>query len=285
MALDITVRPLHSLDDFRRCVQITREVWGDSELETEPYVTFVVADHTGGQVLGAFDGDTMVGFTKAFIGLRDKTPYLHSHMAAVLPSHRDRRVGRQLKFAQRDDALRRDIRRIEWTFDPLETKNAHFNINRLGAISRHYIPSFYGITTSPLHRGLPTDRLLVEWRLDSKRVIAAINDLTPEPRECPAHVHLPNPEAPGESASAAVAPPTAQPAAVGPQAGATAVLQRESAKPEPASALSPSVAELIELQARLRASLTEWFSKGYAIMGVRFTRSGVDYCLGPYSDF
>lgn len=185
MATDITVRPLHSLQEFHRCVQIAREVWGDAELDTEPHVTYVIADHTGGQVLGAFDGDTMVGFTKAFVGLHDHTPYLHSHMAAVLPSYRDRRVGRQLKLFQRDDALRRGFRLIEWTFDPFETKNAHFNINRLGAISRRYIPDFYGITTSPLHRGLPTDRLLVEWHLDSPRVISAINELTPEPRVCP----------------------------------------------------------------------------------------------------
>ena len=280
MPSDITVRPLHSLDEFRRCVQITREVWGDSELETEPYITFVVADHSGGQVLGAFDGDTLVGFTKAFIAVRDHTIYLHSHMAAVLPSHRDRRVGRQLKLAQREDALRRDIRLIEWTFDPLETKNAHFNINRLGAISRRYISNFYGITTSPLHRGLPTDRLLVEWHLDSKRVIAAINDLAPEPRECPAHVHIdkPGPQplwTPGQSSrKSSPAVPAARPAAVAENAYAVA----------PATD-GPSVAELMEVQGRLRTSLTEWFAKGYAIIGVRVLRSGVDYCLSPYSDF
>jgi len=278
MPPDITVRLLCSLDDFRRCVQITREVWGDSELETEPYITFVIAHHTGGQVLGAFDGDLMVGFTKAFIALHDKTPYLHSHMAAVVPSHRDRRVGRQLKLAQREDALRRDIRLIEWTFDPLETKNAHFNINRLGAVSRHYIPNFYGITTSPLHRGLPTDRLLVEWHLDSKRVIAAINDLAPEPRECPAHVHVDRPETqplwtPGQSSSKSSPLLPAQAPAADPSTPGS----------EPAE--SRSVTELIELQSRLRTSLTDWFAKGYAITGVRFTRSGADYCLSPYSDF
>ena len=279
MPTDIIVRPLHKLDEFRRCVEITREVWGDSELETEPYVTFVIAHHTGGQVLGAFDGDLMVGFTKAFIAVRDHNVYLHSHMAAVLPFHRDRRVGRQLKLAQREDALRRDIGLIEWTFDPLETKNAHFNINRLGAISRNYIPNFYGITTSPLHRGLPTDRLLVEWHLDSKRVIAAISDLAPEPRECPAHVHIDNPGSqslwtPGQSSSkSSPAIPAATP------------WPTVSAATAAAPAETPSISELIELQTRLRTSLTDWFSRGYAIVGVRFSTSGVDYCLAPYSDF
>ncbi|MGB9468611.1 MAG: hypothetical protein WBQ59_04615, partial [Candidatus Acidiferrum sp.] len=200
-------------------------------------VTYVIADHTGGQVLGAFDGATMVGFTKAFVGLHERTPYLHSHMAAVVASHRDRHIGRALKLFQREDALRRDFRLIEWTFDPLETKNAHFNINRLGAISRRYIPNFYGITTSPLHRAMQTDRLLVEWQLDSLRVVAAIHDLKEGTLNYPAQVHVP-------------------------EGGA-----------------------LIEVQARLREEFTGWFAKGYAVMGVRASGGGVDYCLGPYSDF
>lgn len=249
MTADIVVRLLHSLDEFHRCVQIAREVWGDNDFDTEPSTTYVIADHTGGQVLGAFDGDLMVGFTKAYVGLHGQTPYLHSHMTGVLASYRDRRVGRYLKLFQREDALRRGIRLVEWTFDPLEIKNAHFNINRLGAICRQYIPNFYGITTSPLHRRLPTDRLLVEWRLDTKRVVAAVNDLTPEPRECPAHVHLPSVIAPGMGA-------------------------------EPSE-----TASIIEVQSRMRAEFTDWFSKGYAVLGVRSTRSGVDYCLAPWSDF
>src|SRR3974377_1580553 len=119
MASDIIVRPLHTLDEFRRCVQLAREVWGDSDLDTEPYVTLVVAHHTGGQVLGAFDGDLMVGFTKAYVGVHGQAPYLHSHMTGVLPSHRDRRVGRYLKLFQREDALHRGIRVGECTFAPL----------------------------------------------------------------------------------------------------------------------------------------------------------------------
>jgi predicted GNAT superfamily acetyltransferase len=257
MTADILVRPLHTLDEFRRCVQIAREVWGDSDLDTEPYVTLVIADHTGGQVLGAFDGDLMVGFTKAYVALHGQKPYLHSHMTGVLPSHRDRRVGRYLKLFQREDALRRGIRLVEWTFDPLETKNAHFNINRLGGVCRRYIPDFYGITTSPLHRGLPTDRLLVEWHLDTKRVVAAVNDLNPEPRECPAYVHLPIPA----TRDSRALPPSLQ--------GVTPF----------------ATSALIEIQSRIRAEFANWFSKGYAVLGVRSTVSAVDYCLAPYSDF
>ncbi|MGB7847562.1 MAG: GNAT family N-acetyltransferase [Candidatus Acidiferrum sp.] len=272
--MQITIRPLHSLDEFHRCVQIAREIWADSELETEPYVTFVVADHTGGQVLGAFDGDTLVGFTKAVVGLHDHTPYLHSHMTGVLPSHRNRHVGRLLKLFQREDALRRGIRLVEWTFDPLEIKNAHFNLNRLGAISRRYIPSFYGITTSPLHRGLPTDRLLAEWHLDSPRVIASINNLTREPVDPPATIHLPTPI----------------PSVVHPNNAAGGLQTSPVAQGQSASAASPPLppplpSPLIELQSRIRDEFTHWFSKGYAATGVRFTPSGADYCLSPYSDF
>jgi predicted GNAT superfamily acetyltransferase len=273
MAADITIRPLHFLDDFHRCVQITRDVWGDSELETEPYITFVLADHIGGQVLGAFDGDTLVGFTKAFVGMHDHTPYLHSHMAAVLPDYRDRHIGRQLKLAQREHALRRDIRRIEWTFDPLETRNAHFNINRLGGMARQYLPNLYGITSSPLHRGLPTDRLLVEWHLESPRVIAAISDLSHEASECPAAVHLPG--SPGTQ------PASSAPHGSARESGSSGASYSVAAVQAPAR----SAGELLELQSHLRASLTEWFSKGYALTSVRFAASGVDYCLTPYSDF
>lgn len=292
MPPDITVRSLHTIDEFQRCVQIARDVWGDSELETEPYTTFVIADHTGGQVLGAFDGDTMVGFTKAYVGLHDRTPYLHSHMAAVLLSHRDRRVGRQLKLFQREDALLRGIRLIEWTFDPFETKNAHFNINRLGAISRHYFPNFYGITSSPLHRGIPTDRLLVEWHLDSKRVIAAINDLAPEPRECPAHIHLPAAVVQGGSLSPSGFP-TASPAAFSsrgtatPGAAPAAAPRAEYTRDAGAAAqpAGPEPSSFLEVQSRIRGEFTDWFSKGYAVLGVRSALSGVDYCLAPWSDF
>jgi predicted GNAT superfamily acetyltransferase len=276
MTADILVRPLHTLDEFRRCVQIAREVWGDSDLDTEPYVTLVIADHTGGQVLGAFDGDLMVGFTKAYVGLHGLKPYLHSHMTGVLPSHRDRRVGRYLKLFQREEALRRGIRLVEWTFDPLETKNAHFNINRLGAICRRYIPNFYGITTSPLHRGLPTDRLLVEWHLDTKRVIAAVSDLIPEPHQCPAHVHLP-----AARPNAVPVGRRAEPAAHE-ESGRPTVFP--GAPPEP-QRTSPSGTTPIEIQSRIRVEFTDWFSKGYAVLGVRSTASGVDYCLAPYSDF
>src|SRR5882762_10918514 len=187
----ITVRSCDSLEDFQACVALQRDIWGEQDLEVEPSTMFVVAAHTGGQVLGAYDGSILVGFTLALAALRNGAPYLHSHMTGVHANYRDRGVGRILKLFQREEALSRDLRLIEWTFDPLELRNAHFNLNRLGAICRRYLPNLYGVTSSPLHRGLPTDRLLMEWHLDSARVVAAIGGLAKDPVEAPAVIELP----------------------------------------------------------------------------------------------
>jgi predicted GNAT superfamily acetyltransferase len=174
MTNGIVIRKCQALEEFNRCVALQREIWEEADLEVEPATLFVVAANTGGQVLGAFDGERLVGYTLAVAGIRDGVPYLHSHMTGVHRDYRDRGVGRMLKFFQRDEAISRDIRLICWTFDPFEFRNAHFNLNRLGAICRKYLPNFYGVTTSPLHRGIETDRLLAEWHLESPRVMAAI---------------------------------------------------------------------------------------------------------------
>ena len=203
MSEPIIVRRCDSLDDFQRCVELQREIWGEADLEVEPATMFVVAAHSGGQTLGAFDGDRLVGYTLALVGLRDATPYLHSHMTGVHADYRDRGVGRMLKMFQREDALGRGIRLIRWTFDPLEQRNAYFNLNRLGAICRQYIPNLYGFTTSPLHRGLPTDRLLAEWHLHSARVVAAIGGIETGMAKAPAIIELPVEMEPGDDASRA----------------------------------------------------------------------------------
>jgi predicted GNAT superfamily acetyltransferase len=174
---EIEIRHCHSLPEYETCVDLELRIWG--EQIAVPSAIFVVAHHTGGQILGAFDDDKMVGFTLALVGTRSGKPFLHSHMTAVLPAYQNQGVGRRLKLFQRQDALKRDIRLVEWTFDPLELKNAHFNFVRLGAIAQRFIPDCYGITESPLHAGLPTDRLVAEWWIDSDRVknILADNSL------------------------------------------------------------------------------------------------------------
>src|SRR5580704_10570861 len=181
MSEGIVVRKCAGIEEFQCCVALQKEIWGEEDIEVEPATLFVVAAETGGQVLGAFDGERLVGYTLALVGFTDGTLFLHSHMTGVLAEYRDRGVGRALKLFQREDALGRGIRLIVWTFDPLEIRNAHFNLNRLGAIARKYLPNLYGLTTSPLHLGLPTDRLLAEWQLASARGVGAVEDLVKEP--------------------------------------------------------------------------------------------------------
>jgi predicted GNAT superfamily acetyltransferase len=246
MSEGIVVRKCIGIEEFQRCVALQREIWGEDDLEVEPATLFVVAEETGGQVLGAFDGERLVGYTLALVGLRDGAVFLHSHMTGVLAEYRDRGVGRALKLFQREEALERGIRLIVWTFDPLENRNAHFNLNRLGAIARKYLPNLYGTTTSPLHLGLPTDRLLAEWPLDSARVVAAVEDLAKEPEDAPTTIALP------------------------------AELDRWKRN---------DTASVARVQARIREEFTTWFARGYAAVGVRKTQAGAAYLLAPWNDF
>jgi predicted GNAT superfamily acetyltransferase len=167
----IEIRKLTELDEFRDAVQLQKVIWGFEDIDLLPLRFFVVASRVGGQVLGAYDGETMIGFCLGIPGVKPGGhAYLHSHMLGVLPEYHNLGIGRRLKLRQREDALARDIPLIEWTFDPLELKNAFFNIERLGAIVRRYSVNQYGDTSSPLHGGLPTDRCYAEWWIGSARV-------------------------------------------------------------------------------------------------------------------
>ena len=166
----IAIRALAAHTDLEAAVRLQHEVWGYAAEESIPLQVFIVAAEIGGQVLGAFDGARMVAFCLAFPGFKpDGTPFFYSHMLGVLPECRNRHVGRALKLEQRRDALGRGVELIEWTFDPLEVKNAYFNIERLGVIVRRYLPDHWGATSSPLHGSLPTDRCVAEWRLRAPR--------------------------------------------------------------------------------------------------------------------
>jgi predicted GNAT superfamily acetyltransferase len=181
----IEIRSCQGFDELEACVQLQIETWGYDESDVIPRKAFIVAHAIGGQVIGAFDKElpgstpkTLVGFVFSLPGVKivdsQPKPYLHSHMLAVREACRNRGLGKQLKLEQRREALARGIRYMEWTFDPLEIKNAFLNIHRLGAIVRSYRADFYGVSSSRLQAGLPTDRLLAEWRLDSHRVEAAL---------------------------------------------------------------------------------------------------------------
>jgi len=178
------VRDLTNHAEFADAVHLQRMIWGWDDLDVLPVRFFVVAKSIGGQVLGAFDGEFMFGFCVAIPGVKPNgTVYLHSHMLGILPEYRDSNAGFLLKHAQKEKALARGIELIEWTFDPLEVKNAFFNMQKLGAIAREYVPNLYGTTTSRLQSGLPTDRLLAEWHVGRARTEAIIEARIPIPHD------------------------------------------------------------------------------------------------------
>ncbi|HEX2328979.1 MAG TPA: GNAT family N-acetyltransferase [Candidatus Angelobacter sp.] len=167
----ITIRKCETINEMQACVALQKEVWNFDDVDLIPLRMFVVSQKIGGQIIGAFDGDTLVGFAFSIPGSRNGHAYLHSHMLAVRASYRNCGLGRTLKLAQRDDAIQKGVDLLEWTFDPLEIKNAHLNLGKLGAIVRRYSVNHYGFSSSPLQGGLPTDRLIAEWWIKSRRVV------------------------------------------------------------------------------------------------------------------
>ena len=189
----IEIHPLSKLAEFTEVVALQREIWGFDDLELLPLRLFVVASKIGGQVLGAFDEGKMVAFCLCLPGLKPAgLNYLYSHMLGVLPAYRNIGLGRQMKLEQRSYAISAGVRLIEWTFDPLELKNAFFNIERLGAVVRRYVHNQYGTTSSHLHAGLPTDRLVPEWWIRSCRVENLLTEGSFERPAVEARVSLPN---------------------------------------------------------------------------------------------
>jgi predicted GNAT superfamily acetyltransferase len=165
------IREAESEADYHAVEEIQRIAWEFSDLDIVPAATLIATQHAGGMVLGAFEGDKMIGFAYGFPALEHGRVSIHSHMLAVIPQYRNVQVGFNLKLAQRDFALERGLDEITWTYDPLQSLNAHLNFAKLGVVSSRYIVNFYGEeTSSPLHQGFGTDRLWVKWLLASDRV-------------------------------------------------------------------------------------------------------------------
>jgi len=240
----IQIRELHGIGEMQACVELQQRVWGYSDMETVPDHVFLVAAKTGGHALAAFDGNTLAGFALAFSAARNGNIYLHSHLVAVLPDYQNSGVGRALKMAQREDAVKKGIDCIEWTFDPLQIKNAYFNIQRLGAMVRQYLPDLYGRTSSPLHGGLPTDRLVAEWWVSSPRVAQIIGGRPPARRQ-------------GQRISVS--------AAIG------TLRTRDLPTAE-------------QMQLRIRSQFQQLFSAGYAVTGFEVEQQGGAYILEPYEN-
>lgn len=168
--MNLTIRDLASFDDFQQVEAVEKEVWGVSDRDVVPLPLAIATKEAGNLWLGAFDGAKLAGFAFAFLGMEDGRLTLHSHLLAVRGPYRDLNLGSKLKQAQRERALTLGIHKITWTFDPLQSKNAHLNFAKLGTVSDRYKPDFYGPeTSSMLHRN-GTDRLWVTWPLNSRRV-------------------------------------------------------------------------------------------------------------------
>lgn len=171
MVDEFRIRLARDRADFDACVLLQRAVWGLGDIEITSALHMIATIHAGGMLHVAETPEgRCVGFAFAFPGLRGAAPHFHSDMLAVLPEHQEHGLGLRLKWAQREEALQRGIGAMNWTYDPLQARNAHLNLRRLGAEASEFLEDFYGITTSSLHHGFPTDRLLVRWDLRSSRV-------------------------------------------------------------------------------------------------------------------
>lgn len=176
---EITVRPLEEEGEYAACLALQQRTWGEHFAELVPASLLKVAPEVGGVASGAFDGDRLVGMVFGISGIRDGRPAHWSDMLAVEASYRGRGLGRRLKLHQRDRLLAIGIERVLWTFDPLVARNAHLNLTRLGATARTYRRDVYGVSDSPLHAGIGTDRILADWELRSPRVLDRLADVTP----------------------------------------------------------------------------------------------------------
>jgi predicted GNAT superfamily acetyltransferase len=240
----IEIRRLSEHEEFVEAVRLQQEIWGFADVDLLPVRLFVVASKVGGHAFGAFDGHRMIGFGLAIPGLKPGGQYyLHSHMLGVRPEYRDFGIGRRLKLVQREDAIARGIDLVEWTFDPLEIKNAFFNVERLGAIVRRYLPNQYGSTSSHLHGSLPTDRLVAEWYVRSPRADAIIARQPFERNPVEARIFVPS-----------------------------SIAQLRTADPPRAR----------EIQKAAGDQFQENFAKGLAVIGFEWTDDGGNYLIGKW---
>jgi predicted GNAT superfamily acetyltransferase len=243
-AATIEIGPLDTLDKIKAAVALQKQVWGFSDIELLPVRLFVTAGKIGGQIFGAFDGGKLVGFCLAIPGVKvGGMIYLHSHMLAVAEGYRDYGIGRRLKLKQREDALARGIRLMEWTFDPLEIKNAYFNIERLGAVVRRFTRNQYGYTSSHLHGGLPTDRCTPEWWMDHPRVDAVLAGQPMDRGEILGKIVVPND-----------------------------VAKIRAEEPERARAI----------QAEIAGQFEKYFDEGLAVVGFEKTAETGNYLIGRF---
>lgn len=179
----IRIRDIDGSAELRAVEELQKEVWGVPDLDVVPFTQLVAARAAGGTLVGAFDGETMVGFAYGFVAYEHGRLAHHSHMLAVLPAYRNHNLGHRLKLAQRERVVAQGCTLMSWTFDPLQSLNAHFNFNKLGVVADRYLVNFYGEDApSFLHRN-GTDRLWVTWPLTGRRVRESLGGMTPAPAD------------------------------------------------------------------------------------------------------
>jgi len=176
-AQEFQIRSFRGYDEFRDCVSLQERVWGEGFVERVPPAVLWVSQRLSGVAAGAYDENgELAGFVFGLTGLENGEPVHWSDMLAVRPGLRDSGLGTRLKRYQRAVLLEKGIRKVYWSFDPLESRNAYVNLERLGAVGQEYVENMYGESESPLHRGMGTDRLIVLWELDSPRVVQLLEE-------------------------------------------------------------------------------------------------------------
>jgi predicted GNAT superfamily acetyltransferase len=170
--MTVTFRDLHDIEDYRKVIDLERQIWGYTDMvDVVTLPVFIITVKRGAILVGAFDAaEQMIGFVYSIVGVKNGKPMQWSHMAGVLPEYRNHGLGRELKLAQRERAIANGFELIEWTFDPLQAANAHLNFAKLGVVSDEYAVNIYGESSSALHRGTPTDRLVVQWNIREPHV-------------------------------------------------------------------------------------------------------------------
>lgn len=266
---DIAIRQFEGYSEYEASVQLQIDVWGFSEREVVPAAHLVAMDHYGGICLGAFDATKMVGFACGFAGWLRGRPFHHSHMLAVVPEYRGRRLGEKLKWAQRERVLEQGLDLINWTFDPLQAPNANLNINRLGCVVRKYKVNLYGVSESPLHGSIPTDRFEAAWHLKGERVLHALSG---EPDTWPSWESLPRANRTERTAAGLL-----RCAAIDLTLEGDALLIEIPRTVTDLMARDRDLA--LDWRLRTRDLFVSYFEKGYRVEGVHRSDEGVFYRL------
>lgn len=178
---EITIRECTSIEDFKQCIELERAVWNDDDIGIMPIRLYMISKSCNAPTIGAFESSgRLVGFVHTMVAMIEKHAVYHSHLAAVLEDWRHKDIGYRMKLAQREHAFKNGVPLIMWTFDPLQSRNAHLNINKLGAIVRRYEVNYYGEGLSTVFDSdVPSDRLFAEWWVSSPHVESALSGARP----------------------------------------------------------------------------------------------------------